>query len=43
MLDREQIELTPFLREVADRAALAPGARGMRWVIDVVPTRTISA
>lgn len=37
-LDREQIELTPFLREVADSAALAPGARGMRWVIDVVPT-----
>lgn len=36
-LDREQIELTPFLHEVVDGAALAPGARGVRWVIDVQP------
>lgn len=36
-LDLEEIELTPFLHEVVDGAALAPGARGVRWVIDVEP------
>lgn len=36
-LDREEIELTPFLHEVVDGAALAPGARDVRWVIDVEP------
>ena len=33
----EQIELTPFLHEVVDSAALAPGAQDVRWVIEVEP------
>ncbi|GAA1710868.1 sensor histidine kinase [Brachybacterium phenoliresistens] len=35
----ERIELTPFLHEVADAAALGAGARGrdVRWAIDVEP------
>lgn len=36
-LDLEEIELTPFLHEVVDGAALAPGARDVRWVIEVRP------
>lgn len=38
-LDRERIELTPFLHEVVDAAALAAQAhdRDVRWTIDVTP------
>lgn len=36
-LQRERIELTPFLHEVADAAALSSGDRRMRWVIEVEP------
>lgn len=36
-LEREIIELTPFLHEVADAAALAPHGREVRWLIDVEP------
>ena len=36
-LDVEQVELTPFLHEVSDAAALATGGRDVRWIIDVDP------
>lgn len=38
-LERERIELTPFLHEVVDAASLAARAhdRDVRWVIDVQP------
>ena len=36
-LDREPIELTPFLHEVVDAAALAAGGRHVRWIVDVEP------
>lgn len=36
-LDLEQVELTPFLHEVVDAAALASGGRDVRWIIDVEP------
>lgn len=39
-IEPERIELTPFLHEVADGAALGARARGreVRWVIDVDPS-----
>ncbi|MFC7456507.1 sensor histidine kinase [Brachybacterium sp. GCM10030267] len=36
-LDLEDIELTPFLHEVVDSAALASGGRDARWIVDVEP------
>src|SRR5699024_7048375 len=36
-LDVEAVELTPFLHEVVDAAALASGGRDVRWIIDVEP------
>lgn len=36
-LDLEQVELTPFLHEVVDAAALASGGRDVRWIIEVDP------
>lgn len=38
-LDLEQIELTPFLHEVVDAAALAARGRDVHWVIDVEPAQ----
>ncbi|WP_341856769.1 ATP-binding protein [Brachybacterium sp. GPGPB12] len=36
-LDLEGVELTPFLHEVVDAAALAAGGRDVRWIVDVDP------
>ena len=36
-LDLEEVELTPFLHEVVDAAALAAGGRDVRWIVDVDP------
>ncbi|WP_369832987.1 ATP-binding protein [Brachybacterium sp. YJGR34] len=36
-LDLERVELTPFLHEVVDGAALASGGRDVRWIVDVEP------
>lgn len=36
-LDLEAIELTPFLHEVVDAAAMASGGRDVRWIIEVEP------
>ncbi|MEE1617065.1 sensor histidine kinase [Brachybacterium sp. J153] len=36
-LDLEEIELTPFLHEVVDSAALASGGRDVRWTVEVEP------
>lgn len=36
-LDREVIELTPFLHEVVDAADLASGGRDVHWIVDVDP------
>lgn len=36
-LDIESVELTPFLHEVVDAAALASGGRDVRWIIEVDP------
>ena len=36
-LDIEEVELTPFLHEVSDAAALATGGRQVRWIIEVDP------
>lgn len=36
-LDVEPVELTPFLHEVSDAAALATGGRDVRWIIEVDP------
>src|SRR5699024_1282923 len=36
-LDLEDVELTPFLHEVVDAAALRAAGRDARWVVDVEP------
>lgn len=36
-LDVETVELTPFLHEVVDAAALAAGGRDVRWIVEVEP------
>ena len=36
-LDLEEVELTPFLHEVVDAAALAAGGRDVRWIVEVDP------
>lgn len=36
-LDLEAVELTPFLHEVVDAAALASGGRDVRWIVEVDP------
>ncbi|WP_422114927.1 sensor histidine kinase [Brachybacterium sp. UNK5269] len=36
-LDVEDVELTPFLHEVVDAAAMATGGRDVRWIVEVEP------
>ena len=42
-LDVEDVELTPFLHEVVDAAALASGGRDVRWIIEVEPADLVVA